>query len=221
MGSTCTAFFTAIAPMPCSRRQILTRRYAGFAGSWWMSRSQLCASTAGVPTFMRSRLYQASEQMQHMYHQLAVCQRRASIPPQLGGIAAAIEIKRIIEMTLAADRLVVVVAVRGGKPLEPFRDRLETARLRREIAPRRVGTAHDQRQAVDRLVGDLIGLDDRVERTFLAMVTEFDAGNVVRDRAGLARHALHLTHWNEQELRILIDERANEPRTGHAVDFHI
>jgi hypothetical protein len=65
------------------------------------------------------------------------------------------------------------------------------------------------------------GLDDRIEGTFLAVVTEFDAGNIVRDGAGLARQALHLTDRNEQELRILIDERANEPRTSHAVDLHI
>jgi hypothetical protein len=37
-----------------------------------MSRSQLCASTAGVPTFMGSRLYQARRELQHMYHQLGV-----------------------------------------------------------------------------------------------------------------------------------------------------
>src|SRR5262249_12119464 len=162
IGSTCTAFFTATAPMPCSRRQILTRRYAGFAGSWWISRSQLCASTAGVPTFMRSRLYQACEQVQQMYHQLAVChcmawQGRqmpsatavASIPPQLLGIAPAIEIKRIVEMPFAADRFVIVVALCGGKPLEAFGDCLEAGRLRREIAARRVGAAHDQGQPAD------------------------------------------------------------------------
>jgi hypothetical protein len=33
IGSACTAFFTATAPRSCSRRQIMTRRYAGFAGS--------------------------------------------------------------------------------------------------------------------------------------------------------------------------------------------
>src|SRR2546430_6159772 len=48
-----------------------------------------------------------------------------SIPAQLLCIAAAIEIERVVEMPLAADRFVVVVAVCGGEPLEPFRDRLE------------------------------------------------------------------------------------------------
>ena len=81
--------------------------------------------------------------------------------------------------------------------------------------------AHDQRQAADRSVVDVVFLDDRVERTFVAMVTEFDAGNVVRDGTGLARHARHLTDRNEQELRIPIDKRAYEPRTGDAVDLHI
>src|SRR5207248_4538580 len=76
----------------------------------------------------------------------------ASIPPQLLGIAPAIEIKRVIEMPLAADGFVIVVALCGGKALEAFRDCLEAARFRREIAPRRVDAAHDQRQAADGLV---------------------------------------------------------------------
>jgi hypothetical protein len=33
IGSACTAFLTATAPRSCSRRQMLTLRYAGFAGS--------------------------------------------------------------------------------------------------------------------------------------------------------------------------------------------
>src|SRR5262249_26598791 len=81
--------------------------------------------------------------------------------------------------------------------------------------------AHDQRQAADSRILDIVFLDDCIERTFLAMVTEFDASNVVRNGAGLARHALHLADRHEQELRIAIDERADEPRTGHAVDLHI
>src|SRR5213080_1451483 len=48
-----------------------------------------------------------------------------SIPAQLLWIAAAIQIERVVEMPLAADRYVIVVAVCGGEPLEPFRDRLE------------------------------------------------------------------------------------------------
>src|SRR5262249_15589817 len=67
MGSTCTAFFTAIAPMPCSRRQILTRRYAGFAGSWWMSRSQLSASPAGFPPYRKRRRYKGGDQLNYFY----------------------------------------------------------------------------------------------------------------------------------------------------------
>ena len=35
----------------------------GFAGSWWMSRSQLWASVVGVPTFITSILYQCNERV--------------------------------------------------------------------------------------------------------------------------------------------------------------
>jgi hypothetical protein len=51
--------------------------------------------------------------------------RARSVPPQLPGIAAAIEIKRVVEMSLAADCFMIVVALRGGEPLESFRDRLK------------------------------------------------------------------------------------------------
>ncbi len=48
-----------------------------------------------------------------------------SIGPEFVRVAAAIEIKRIVEMPLAANCLVIVVALCGGEPLESFRDRLE------------------------------------------------------------------------------------------------
>jgi hypothetical protein len=48
-----------------------------------------------------------------------------SIAAQLLGIAAAIEIERVVEMTLAADCFVIVVTLCGGESLEPFGDRLE------------------------------------------------------------------------------------------------
>src|SRR5262249_33804923 len=38
----------------------------------------------------------------------------ATLPPQLVGVAAAIEIKRIVEMPLATNCFVIVVALRGG-----------------------------------------------------------------------------------------------------------
>src|SRR5262245_46605981 len=95
-------------------------------------------------------------------------------------------------MPFAADGFVVVVALCGGQSLEPFRDRLEPGRLGRKIAMRRIGAAHNQRQAADGIVLDVVLLDDGVKRTFLAVVTEFDAGDVVGDGAGLARYALDL-----------------------------
>src|SRR3989442_1667049 len=38
---------------------------------------------------------------------------------------------------------------------------------------------------------------------------------------GLASRALDLLNRNEQELRLPIDERANEPRAGHPVDLDV
>src|SRR5260221_667848 len=41
--------------------------------------------------------------------------------------------------------------------------------------------------------------------------------HVCRSRCGVPVRS----SWNEQELRIAIDKRANEPGTGNAVDLHI
>src|SRR5262249_56275485 len=119
-----------------------------------------------------------------------------SVAPQLLRIAAAIEIERVVEVPLAADGFVVVVALGGGETPEAFRDRLEAGGLRREIAMRRIGAAHDQRQAPDCLVLDVVLLDDGVERPFCAVMTQLDPGNVVGDGAGLARYAIDLADRN-------------------------
>src|SRR5262244_2379305 len=52
-------------------------------------------------------------------------------------------------------------------------------------------------------------------------MTELHAGNIVRNGTVLACNGVDLSDRSEQELRITIDKRANEPRTGHAVDLHI
>ena len=53
-------------------------------------------------------------------HELLALGSNRLIPPQLLGVAAAIEVKRIVEMPLPADGFVVVVAFRGGQPFEAF-----------------------------------------------------------------------------------------------------
>ena len=49
-----------------------------------------------------------------------------SVPPQLLGIPAAVEIKSVIDGPLAADGLVIVVALGSGEPPETFGNRLKT-----------------------------------------------------------------------------------------------
>jgi hypothetical protein len=152
---------------------------------------------------------------------LALGSRNRLIPPQLLGVAAAKEVKRIVEMPLPADGFVVVVAFRGGQPLEAFGDRFQAGGLRREIGPSGVRAAHDGRQPVDGLVFDLVCLDDGVERALLAVVAEFRARRVVGDRAGLGGNALDLFDRDEQKLGFLVDKGADESWARNSVDLHI
>ena len=123
-------------------------------------------------------------------------------------------------MPLPADGFVVVVAFRGGQPLEAFGDQLPAGGLRREIGPSGVRAAHDGRQPVDGLVFDLVCLDDGVERALLAVVAELRARRVVGDRAGLGGNAFDLFDRDEQKLA-LVDKGADEPWARNSVDLHM
>ena len=65
---------------------------------------------------------------------------------------------------------------------------MQAGGLRREIGPRGVGAAHDQRETVKRwLVLQPEQLEHGVERAARALVRNLDALDVERDRAGLLR----------------------------------
>jgi hypothetical protein len=68
-----------------SRRQILTRRHAGFAGSYWMSTSQLPASHPWCSSGIILKLYHETRCMQHVYHHIDVCEnpRQLNQPPSV------------------------------------------------------------------------------------------------------------------------------------------
>src|SRR5262249_51783668 len=147
--------------------------------------------------------------------------RTRSIASQLLGIAAIIEIKSVINVALAADGLVIVVALSRRQALEPFGDGLETGRFGRQVGSPGIGAAHDHRHPFDGLVLDLVFPHDGVERAFLAVMTKLRAGRVIGDGGGLAPDAVDLVDRDEQELGLRIDERANEPGACDPVYLHI
>src|SRR5262249_19868970 len=75
--------------------------------------------------------------------------RTRSIAPQFFGIAAVIEIKSVINVALAADGLVIVVALGGRQALESFGDGLEAGRFGRQVGSPGIGAAHDGRYPFD------------------------------------------------------------------------
>src|SRR5262249_13653712 len=63
-------------------------------------------------------------------------------------------------------------------------------------------------------------LDERVERTLLPVMAEFDASHVEWYCAFALGDFHHLLGRHKQELGLWVDELPNEPRAGHPVHFH-
>src|SRR5438105_13506048 len=67
---------------------------------------------------------------------------------------------------------------------------------------------------------EMVSFHERVERTFLAMMAELHALHIVGCRAFALGHFHYLVLGNEQELRLRVDEFADEPGTSHSVHFY-
>src|SRR5581483_8644007 len=85
--------------------------------------------------------------------------------------------------------------------------------------PRGVGAPDDGGEMIERRVSDLVNAQDRVERAALAFVREFDAVDVVRRGARLFGYGENLILGHIDELRVRIDEAADQPWAGNAVDL--
>src|SRR5579883_2696861 len=124
-------------------------------------------------------------------------------------------VKGVVHHHAVRQHLVVVLKV-GGKP---ERDCKQAAALRRQIVARRVGAAHYSRELIERAILDAEDSQDRIERAALAFVRETGAFDVVSDRSGLGRDRKNIARRHIQKLGLRIDEAANEPRAGYAVDL--
>src|SRR3990172_1037837 len=129
-------------------------------------------------------------------------------------------VKSVIHRTLQRDFPVVVPAVKDGKA---FRDRLETPPLGRRVDigvdirgvnnPRQFGQPRVARQPV---------FDhDALEGASPVYMAQFGAGNIVRDGSLSPRYGQDLFRRHVQELRVLVDEPADEPGTCNPVHFRV
>ena len=81
--------------------------------------------------------------------------------------------------------------------------------------------ADDGRQMVERRIVDVVGAHDRIERAALADMTELDALDVIGSAADVGGDLGDVVRRHVNELRAGIDEAADEPRTGDAVDLRV
>jgi hypothetical protein len=97
--------------------------------------------------------------------------------------------------------------------------REQACALRRELVPVGVGAAHDGGEHVERRILDGEVLDQRVEAAALAAMRDVRARDVVRHRGATLGFLEHLRRRHVVEGRERIDEAADEPGTGDAVDL--
>ena len=111
----------------------------------------------------------------------------------------------------------IVVA---GQRRQSERDRVQAGGFRREIGPRGVGAAHDQREPRQRrLAFQPEQLEHGVEAAARALVRNLHAFDVERDGAGLLGDFDDLIGIDIENARLRIDEAADQPRAGDAVDL--
>src|SRR5262249_2942636 len=69
--------------------------------------------------------------------------------------------------------------------------------------------------------GELVLLQDRLERAFLAVVAQFDILYVIRNRAEAVDLIHDLVRWDKNKLGILVDEFLDEPGARDAIDLNV
>src|SRR5262245_23305627 len=94
-------------------------------------------------------------------------------------LPAAVRVQRDVRGELVRHVVAVVLAVR----LEPGGHGVEPGGFRRQLARLRVGAPYDQGERAERWIGQLVLVEERVERAALAAMAELDIRHVVGDRA--------------------------------------
>src|SRR5207249_7263796 len=91
-------------------------------------------------------------------------------------------------------------------------------RDRPKLSSSRVGATHDARGGLKRRIGELEFLEEGIERAPLAVVSELDPRNVVRDGAIAFCDHPDLIGGDEEERRFFVDEMADTPGASDPID---
>src|SRR5262249_3797110 len=128
----------------------------------------------------------------------------------------AIRIERVVDDPFGGIERVIVLEAEMAKALG---NRLEAGAFGLVIERVfRIGAVDDLAEQDERRVaGELVFLQNRLERAFLAVMAELDVLDVVRGGVETLGLVHHLVGRREDELRLAIDEFADEPRAGDAV----
>src|SRR5947209_6827236 len=102
----------------------------------------------------------------------------------------------------------------GENARQPERDSQQPRALRRDIEPVSVRAPHDPRELVECRLPQLVLLEKSIEAAEWTIVGQLDALDVVGNGAGLPGDAWYLGRWNEEELRLAVDEASDQPGAG-------
>src|SRR6516165_4429976 len=155
--------------------------------------------------------------------------RRAETPPFLrlslcsgcpvvgfGLTGAAPGVKGIVHGQAVLEHLMVIREIRR----QPERECEQPRGLRRQIEPRGIGRANDDREGVECSIPDLVDSQEGVETAQLAVMRKrLGTGDVVRCRATCRSHVKDPLRRGKKEGGLRVDEAPNEPRAGNPVDL--
>src|SRR5216684_293375 len=132
----------------------------------------------------------------------------------------AIRAQRIVNNPLRCIDFVVVLKIQAAKP---FRDGVQPRALR--LLPQRVvgvRAIHDlAKQHQCRIPHQIVFLQNRLERTLLAVVTQLHCGNIKWDGPQFLRFAHHVLRRNKMKFRLRVHKFSDQPGARHSIDLYV
>src|SRR3989449_9141121 len=125
-------------------------------------------------------------------------------------------VERVVDEHAVLEHFVVILV----KARQAERDREQPGGLRREIETVRICAAHDDRELPQcRIFLQAEEFQEGIEAAFLAGVGELDVGDIIRLCILFRCNSSYVGRGYVQELGVRVDEAADQPRAGDAVDL--
>src|SRR4051812_43071311 len=102
-----------------------------------------------------------------------------------------------------------------------MRDRQQSFALRCEMRARRICTSDNGRETSESRIMYVVGAHDRIERAELADVAKCYSRDVIGCASDILRDLCDVLYRYVDEFRLRIDEAADQPWTGDAVDLRV